>query len=82
MAKHRRAEIDDADDGAGERRRSTSKRQHGGSWLVWLGSRLFVVALLLGVLAYFAPLLIGNMGLWKTLLATAAPDIAKQVDAK
>src|SRR5262245_19080242 len=82
MAKHRRAEIDDADDDAGERRRWTSKRQRGGSWLFWLGSRLFVVALLLGVLVYFAPLLIGSTGLWKTLLATAAPEIAKQVDAK
>src|SRR3954453_4633250 len=51
----------------------------GGSRVVWVGSRLLVVAVLLRVLVYCAPLLIGGLGLWKTVLSTAAPALANQI---
>src|SRR5947199_1675277 len=62
--------------------RKKPARRKSGSRLFWLGSRLFVLLLLLAVLAFFAPLLIASTGVWKQILAAAAPGIAKQVDAK
>src|SRR6476620_9804859 len=52
------------------------------SRLFWLFSRLLILLLLLAVLGYFAPLIIAGTGLWKQILAAAAPEIAKQIDAK
>src|SRR5438552_13215684 len=83
MAKHRFVAKEAVNDDAQQRRKqSASKRRPGGSRLFWFGSRLFVLLVLLGILAFFAPLLIGSTGLWKSLLAAAAPEIAKQIDAK
>src|SRR5262249_25455172 len=52
------------------------------SRLGWLFSRLLVVVVLLGVVAFFAPPLIASRSIWKKLLAIASPDLAKQIDAK
>lgn len=49
------------------------------SWLFWLGSRLLVVAVLFGILAYFAPLLITSTGIWRQGLAQAVPELAPQI---
>jgi hypothetical protein len=51
------------------------------SRLFWFGSRLLVVVVLLGILAFFAPQIIGGSGLWKSVLAIAAPQLAPQIDA-
>src|SRR5438128_1721407 len=60
--------------------RPAIKRNRRRSWSFWLVSRLLVVMLILGVLAFFAPMLIGRAGFWKQLVAVAAPGIAQQVD--
>src|SRR5262245_36107517 len=52
------------------------------SRLSWLISRLVVLAILVAVVVYFAPPLIASGGLWKKVLAIAAPELAKQIDAK
>src|SRR5438128_6629462 len=62
--------------------RKKPARRKSGSRLFWLGSRLFVLLLLVAVLAFFVPPLIGSSGLWKQILASTAPEIAKQVDIK
>src|SRR5262249_42906095 len=53
----------------------------GSSRLFWFGSRLLVAFVLLATLAFFAPLLIGGTGLWKTILAVASPQLAGKIDA-
>jgi translocation and assembly module TamB len=80
MAKQR-MEPDRDDEGASRQRDAAPQRGRGGSRLVWFGSRLFVVALLLGSLAYFAPLLVTSTGIWKSVLAAAAPQLAGKIDA-
>jgi hypothetical protein len=76
MARQRiRSDEEDPQEGRGH------ARQPRGSRLVWLGSRLLVVLLLLGVLAFFAPLLIGSTGAWKSILASTAPKLAGKIDA-
>src|SRR3954463_1171574 len=51
------------------------------SRLFWFGSRLFVVVMLLAILVFFAPQIIGGTGLWKSVLGIAAPQLAPQIDA-
>src|SRR5437879_4512631 len=57
-----------------EQRISTRSR------LFWLGSRLLVVLVLLAVLVFFAPAAIVKTGLWKSILASATPELAHQLD--
>ena len=45
----------------------------------WLLSRLAVMLVLLAVLGFFAPTIIATTGLWKPILAAAAPKIADKV---
>jgi len=80
MAKQRFVASQATDEQA-QMRRNPAKRK-AGSRLFWLGSRVFVLLLLLAGLAFFAPLLLASPGLWKQILAAAAPGIRKQVDAK
>src|SRR5262245_61204099 len=80
MAKQRFVASQPADQPAPMRRKPTQRRPR--SRLFWLVSRLFVLLLILGVLAYFAPVIIASSGLWKQILAVGSPEIAKQVDAK
>jgi translocation and assembly module TamB len=47
----------------------------------WLASRLFVMLVLLAVLVVFLPTILSATGLWKTILASAAPDIAGKLNA-
>ncbi|HZN34476.1 MAG TPA: hypothetical protein VFB80_11680, partial [Pirellulaceae bacterium] len=61
--------------------RESNKPRKGGSWTFWLGSRLLVVLLLLLVLAFFAPMLIGSTGAWKSIVASTAPKLADKLDA-
>jgi hypothetical protein len=51
------------------------------SRLFWLGSRLLVVVVLLGILVFFAPQIIGGTGLWKSVLAITAPQLAPNINA-
>src|SRR4051812_2661930 len=51
------------------------------SRMFWLGSRLLVIVVLLGIVVFFAPQIIGGSGLWKSVLAIAAPQLAPQIDA-
>jgi translocation and assembly module TamB len=44
--------------------------------------RVLIGGLLLAALAWFAPLIAGATGLWKSLLASAAPELAGKIDAK
>src|SRR3954466_9046258 len=53
----------------------------GGSRLRWLVTRLLLVAALFALLVFIAPLCIGGMGLWKTILAWTAPAVANQISA-
>src|SRR5262245_57260557 len=64
------------------KRPATLKSRPGGSFVTWLGLRLLVVAILLGLLLFFAPNLVSGTGLWKTLVRVAAPEIAPQIDIK
>ena len=64
MAKQRIRPADDDD----RESREPARQRKGGSWTFWLGSRLLVVLLLLGVLAFFAPMLIGSTGAWKSIV--------------
>src|SRR5262249_38826185 len=84
MAKQRFQSEVDANDDAPRKSRSTAdaNRRPGGWRMFWLGSRLFVVAALVGALGFFAPQLIGSTGLWKSLLASAVPAITPYIDAK
>jgi len=59
--------------------RAVKRRSSRVSWLV---SRLLVVVVLLGVVAFFVPPLLATRSVWKKLLAFASPDLAKQLDAK
>lgn len=77
-SRHRRPESDLDDDRPEETRRPRSRKP---SMFFWLASRLAVVFVLLAVLAFFLPTIIGSTGLWKTLVATAAPQLAGKVDA-
>src|SRR3954467_827728 len=63
-----------------EAARPASKRKPRRSWSFWLLSRLFVLLLLLGAIAFFAPMLIGRGEFCKQLLAVVSPAIAKQID--
>jgi translocation and assembly module TamB len=51
------------------------------SRMFWWGSRLLVMLALCGVLALVAPSIISATGLWRSLLAAAAPEIAPQINA-
>ena len=55
---------------------SAPEKRRGSSRLFWIGSRLLVVAILLAVLAFFAQLLLTSTGAWRSLLASAAPELA------
>src|SRR4029453_124016 len=67
------------DDDRHERRPAKAR---GSSMLFWLGSRLFFRLLpLSGPAVFFAPLLIGRTGIWKSILAVAAPELAGKIDA-
>lgn len=44
--------------------------------------RVLVVGLLLAALGWFAPWIASATGLWKSLLATAAPELAGKIDAQ
>ena len=50
------------------------------SWLSWFVSRLFILAVLLGLLALFAPNIIAGTRVWKYLLAWSAPELAGKVE--
>ncbi len=76
MAKNRVRHTDDDEQG------DQPPAKSGGSRLVWFGSRLVVVFVLLGVLAFVAPILIGSTGAWKSILASSAPKLAGKIDAK
>ncbi|HEX5104963.1 MAG TPA: hypothetical protein VFV87_14185, partial [Pirellulaceae bacterium] len=90
MAKRSRARVeDDLDDDyyedeefeerpARRKRREPGPRQ--GSFLGWFASRLLVVVVLLAVLVFFAPWIVSATGLWKPILAWAAPDVAGKVE--
>jgi len=78
MAKQKIPVKDDTD---ARRTAEQAKSSRGGSRLRWLGLRLLVAFVLLAVLVFCAPLIVGGMGLWKTILATAAPPLAKQITA-
>jgi translocation and assembly module TamB len=80
MAKQRLVASQATDEAGVVRRKPAQRRPR--SRLFWLVSRLFILLLLLAVLGYFAPVIIAGSGLWKQLLAAAAPEIAKQVDVK
>src|SRR6266436_2816766 len=82
MAKDRLPVKEQREDDPAPRGGKQIKRRARGSRLFWFGSRLFVVAILVGVLLYFAPQIISGTGLWKSLLAVASPQLAPQVDAK
>jgi hypothetical protein len=58
-----------------------TKKTRRSSPLFWLVSRLLVLVILLGALAFFAPILIARSGLWKTVLAVAAPKLSGKIDA-
>ena len=83
MAKQRKQrDYDRDDDDADDREYRPPAKRRGGSRLFWFASRLFVVLILLAVLAFFAPILIGSTGLWKTILASAVPKLSGKVDAR
>lgn len=82
MAKTRRSrdveyeeEWDDQD--AEPRGRKTKPKR---SLLSWFISRLFILAVLLGLLALFAPNIIAATPVWKYLLAWSAPELAGKVE--
>jgi hypothetical protein len=50
------------------------------SRLSWFASRLVVMLVLLAVLGLFAPTIISATGLWKSLLASAAPELAGKIE--
>src|SRR4029453_11575936 len=81
MAKQRIQPRDNRDVEDDDRHERRPAKARGSSMLFWLGSRLFVVIVLLAGLAFFAPLLIGRTGIWKSILAVAAPELAGKIDA-
>ncbi len=80
MAKQRFVASHAADEQLPARRKPAPRKSS--SRLFRILSRLFILLLLLAVLGYFAPLIVASTGLWKQILATAAPAIAGQIDAK
>ena len=76
MAKNRNRPEEDEE---GREQLPTKPR---GSRLVWFASRLLVLLLLLGVLAFFAPMLLATTGAWKSVLASSAPKLADKIDVK
>ena len=80
MAKQRFVASHAADEQPPARRKPAPRKSS--SRLFRLLSRLFILLLLLAILGYFAPLIVARTGLWKQILAAAAPEIAKQIDAK
>jgi hypothetical protein len=92
MARRSRKKMDDEldddlydeEDEIEERPQRRSRRAEGPrrrpSFLFWLLSRLFVVLILLAVLVCFAPWILSATGLWRPILAWAAPDLAGKVE--
>jgi hypothetical protein len=91
MARRSRTRLDDEldddryedEDELDERPARRSRRAEGPrrpSLLFWLLSRLLVVLILLAVLLGFAPWILSATGLWKPILAWAAPDVAGKVE--
>ncbi len=79
MSKPKRVklELDLPDDALQDRDDSPPRRR---SRLGWFASRLLVMLVLLGVLGLFAPTIISATGLWKSLLASAAPELAGKIE--
>lgn len=82
MSHKRSTSRHDRDDDDEQEMEESRSRKRASSRLTWLFSRLLVVVILLAVVAFFAPPLIASRGVWKKLVATAAPDVAKLIDAK
>ncbi len=70
-------EVDDEDEAAAASPRERESRRP--SRLRWFLSRLIVMLLLLGVLGWFAPAIVGITAVWKTGLAFAAPELKDRV---
>jgi translocation and assembly module TamB len=82
MSQRRSTSRHDRDDDDGYEKPAKSKRRRSSSRLWWIFSRLMVVAILLAVVVYFVPPLIARRSVWKKLVASASPDVAKLIDAK
>jgi hypothetical protein len=80
MSKYKRAKLDEDLPVSAHQGRNDAPETWRPSRLRWLASRLLVMLVLLGVLGFFAPTIISATGLWKTLLASAAPDLAGKVE--
>ena len=83
MSKTKRLKLEldlpDEDDPAPARGKRTQPGRP--SRLAWWGSRLTMTAVLLAVLVVFAPTIVSATGMWKSILAWAAPDLAGQINA-
>ena len=73
-------EEEELEERPARRPRRAEEPRRRSSWLFWIASRLMVVVVLLAVLLAFAPWILGATGLWKPLLAWAAPDVAGRVE--
>ena len=80
MVKTRRQELEDSYDGDDLDERAGRRSRRSG--LGWFLPRLAVMLVLLAVCAWFAPAIAAKTGLWKTIVATAAPDYAGKIDAR
>jgi translocation and assembly module TamB len=81
MAKSKRVKLEvDLPDDAVQDRDEAAPSPRRGSRLGWLGSRLLVMLVLAAILALFAPMIVAGSGLWKSLLAWGAPDLAGKIE--
>ncbi len=81
MAKSKRVKFEvDLPDDAVQDREDAKPAPRRMSRIGWLGSRLLVVLVLFAILALFAPMIIAGSGMWKSLLAWGAPDLAGRIE--
>src|SRR4051812_5912479 len=82
MAKNKIRPADDEDEVETADERPTKKERAPQSRMRWFLSRFVVMLLLLGVLAWFAPLVASYPFVWKPVLGFVMPEVSGNIEIK